>query len=114
MLCVPALRAEVVRVACPLPSSGPLPMLLALSKNVTVPVALPDPGATTETVAVKVTGWPKREGLLFELTDVVVLAWLTVCVGKEPVLAVKLASPLYTAVMLWVPMISVEFVKVAW
>ena len=68
-MCVPALRAEVVRVACPLPSSGPLPMLLALSKNVTVPVALPDPGATTETVAVKVTGWPKIEGLLFELTE---------------------------------------------
>src|SRR5438552_13201934 len=113
MLWAPILRIEVVKVAWPLPSSVPVPMLLAPSRNVTVPVGAPEPGATAETVAVKVTAWPKAEGLLSEVTVVEVLAWLTVCVGNDPVLGLKLASPAYCAVMLCAPTLRVEVAKVA-
>jgi hypothetical protein len=48
------------------------------SRNVTVPEGLPAPGATTATVAVKVTLCPKTDGLADEARLVVVLALLTV------------------------------------
>ncbi|MFZ1736665.1 MAG: hypothetical protein WAT83_01920, partial [Sphingorhabdus sp.] len=41
------------------------------SKNVTVPVGVATPGETGATVAVKVTDWPKTDGLAFEVTLVV-------------------------------------------
>ena len=46
--------------------------------NCTVPVGVPLPGETTLTVAVNVTGCPKTEGLVLDVTVVVVLALLTV------------------------------------
>ena len=61
--------------------------------NVMVPVGVPAPGATTLTVAVNVTDWPNTEGLVEELTDVVVLAGLTVCNRADDVLRLKLAFP---------------------
>jgi hypothetical protein len=60
-----------------------------------VPVGDPVFGATTLTVAVKVTGWPDKEGFEEDTTAVVVgLTEFTVCVSAAEVLAVKLLSPL--------------------
>ena len=42
-----------------------------LSKKTTLPVGVEFPGGTGLKVAVKVTGWPKTEGLTDELTAVV-------------------------------------------
>jgi hypothetical protein len=74
--------------------------------KVTVPVA--DEGAT---VAVKVTDWPNVEGLSDEASDVVVAAWPTVWVNNAEALPLKLVSPLYTAVMLWLPTARVAVLK---
>jgi len=67
--------------------------------NVTVPVGVPAPCTATLTVAVKVTDWPKTEGLTNDAKAVALLALFTVCVNVEEVLVVKLASPPYTAVI---------------
>ncbi len=93
MLCVPRLNTNVLNAAVPLLNVTGDPRLLPPSWNCTVPVGVPDPGAIADTVAVKVTDWPLTDGLLFEITVVKVLAWLTVCVGNEPVPPVKLVSP---------------------
>ena len=75
-------RLTVARVAAP-------------SLNVTVPVGVPAPGATAATVAVKVSDWPKTDGLgpVVRATVVVVLAWPTTCVTVLEALAAKLAVP---------------------
>src|SRR5262249_18462273 len=69
MECEPAVRVEVPRDACPFPSRAALPMSVAPSLNVTVPVGTDNP---PDTDAVKVTRSPKLDGLSSELTDVVV------------------------------------------
>ena len=51
---MPTARAEVANVARP-PLSVPVPMGLPPSRKVTVPLGVPVPGATADTVAVKVT-----------------------------------------------------------
>lgn len=51
-----------------------LPIVVAPSLNVTVPVGLPAPGATAATVAVNVTDCPKFDGFAPDATVVVVLA----------------------------------------
>ncbi len=61
--------------------------------NVTVPVAVPLPGETAVTVAVRVTTWPDTEGLAEEVNLVVVPSWLTVWVKTAEVLVRKLVSP---------------------
>ena len=71
-----------------------VPIGVASSLKVTVPVGVPVPGAVGVTVAVKVTDWPKTEGLTEEITTVVVPALLTVCVKFAEVLVLKLTSPL--------------------
>ena len=50
------------------------PMALPLSKNWTVPVAVPAPRAVVATVAVKVTDCPKIEGFAEDVNAVVVVA----------------------------------------
>jgi hypothetical protein len=45
--------------------------------NVTVPVAVPLPGAFTVTVAVNVTDWPNFDGFADEISAVVVSAFST-------------------------------------
>ena len=50
-------------------------------------------------VAVKVTGWPKTEGFTDDVTDVVLLALVTVC-DVLAALWLKLPSPAYWATML--------------
>jgi len=73
----PTARAEVVKAAWP----AAFRVIGAVrtaepSKNVTVPVAAAVPALTT--VAVKVTAWPKPEGLTLEVTVVVVEFWFEV------------------------------------
>ena len=79
-------------LACPVPSSVTgVPKLEPSTRNCTVPVGVPLPGATTETAAVKVTDWPKTDGLAEEATVVVVPAAFTVWPpDRVPLLAVKL------------------------
>ena len=76
------------------------PMALPLSKNWTVPVAVPAPGETAATVAVNVTDCPKTEGFTEDVNAVVVLALVTTWLTAVLVLVMKLESPEYTAVML--------------
>ena len=71
--CAPAASVEVVKVAVA-PESAAVPSVVAPSKNVTVPVGVPAPGAVTDTVAVIVTDWPKTDGLTFEVAELVVAA----------------------------------------
>ena len=69
-----------------------VPSEVTPSKNSTVPLAVPAPGAVAATVAVKVTDWPKTEGVV-EANVVVVLALLTTWLTAELVLVTKLTSP---------------------
>ncbi len=62
-MCDPVVNADVVNVAV-LPDSVPDPIFVASSKNVTVPVGVPD---AVVTVAVKVTLWPNVEGFKDEV-----------------------------------------------
>src|SRR5581483_11874078 len=112
MAWLPAASVEVVNVAVPL-FSVTVPRLVLPSRKVTFPVGVPAPGATALTVAVKVTAWPNADGLTEDVTVVVVLAWLTVCVSVAEVLVVKLVSPAYTAVMAWPATAKAAVVNVA-
>ncbi len=70
-----------------LPLNVPDPIFVVPSKNVTVPVGVPDPAVT---VAVKVTLWPNVDGFKDDITVVVVVAGggaFTVCVNTGEVLA---------------------------
>jgi len=91
---LPAASAVVTNVATP-PVSVPVPMGLPPSRKVTVPVGVPVPGATAETVALKVTDCPNTDGFAVEVTAVVELALFTTCglPVREPVLPLKLLSP---------------------
>src|SRR5207244_658538 len=82
-------------------------------RNVTVPVGVPAPGATAATVAVKVTAWPNTVGLGDAATVMALLPWFTVTVLDAEVLLVKVLSPPYSAVIEWLPTLSVLRAKVA-
>ena len=69
-------------------------MVVPSSRNATVPVGAPDPGATTLTVAVTVTDCPVTDGSTEDVSDVDVEAGVTVCVRIGDVDPVKLRSPL--------------------
>ena len=69
------------------------PRVVKPSLKPTRPVSVPAPGLSGVTVAVNVTAWPKVEGLAEELSVIVVLTGLTVCVSAV-VLALNLVSPL--------------------
>src|SRR6185437_13762631 len=114
MVRLPTARADVLKVAIP-PVSVPVPIGLAPSRNVTVPVGVPAPGATAETVAVNVTDWPKTDGFCDEVTSVAVLALFTTCglPVSERVLPVKFGSQAEFVVMVWLPPASAEVVSVA-
>ena len=71
-----------------------VPIGVPPSLKITVPVGVPVPGAVAVTVAVKVTDCLETEGLAEEVTVVVELALLTVCVRVDELLGLKLASPL--------------------
>ena len=97
--CEPMVSVEIESVAV-FPASAPVPMIVAPSLNVTVPVAVPDPGATAATVAVNVTDWPEVEGFVPLTSVVVVLDWFTVCETVFEALAAKIVVPAYDAVRL--------------
>ena len=108
---LPAVSAEVEKVATPEPLSVPVPSVVVPSRKVTVPVAVP--GVLSDTVAVKVIEVPKVDGLTEVTTALVVLALFTVCVRIEELLPRKLLLPPYAAVIERLPPASNEVVNVA-
>src|SRR2546427_10777663 len=68
MVCVPWDRAEVVKLATPLPRLAGEPSGRPSHLNWTVPVGIPPPGATADSVAVKVRFEPVPDGLAEEVT----------------------------------------------
>jgi hypothetical protein len=62
------------------------PMSVVPFKNWTVPVGVPAPGLTAETVALSVTVPPRPDGLGVTVTSEVVLAWATTTVVAVDVL----------------------------
>ena len=92
MAWVPTVSAKVVNVALP-PESVAVPSVVAPSKNVTVPVGVPAPGAAALTVAMNTTEWPNTEGFTVDVTVVETDALFTVCVMAAEVLPPKLLSP---------------------
>lgn len=107
----PTAREEVVKVAAPLEFSVAVPIDVLPSRKVTVPVGIPAVGLAT--VALKVTGWPATQGLNDEVSVTVVGMLLTTSVNAADVLEPKFVSPLYCAVIEWMPMASEDVVKVA-
>src|SRR5215469_10963313 len=99
---LPAASPAVVNAADP-PLSAAAPRTVEPSRNCTVPVA-----PEGDTVAVNVTDWPETDGFRDETMATVAASFDTVTFTAEDVLAASLASPLYAAVMLWVPAASVE------
>ena len=91
-------KPPVMKVAVP-PLKVAVPSAAELSLKVTIPVGVPEPGAFTVTIAVKVTGWPKTDGLLLELSVVVVGAWLPTCWSALDALVRKFPSPPYLALI---------------
>jgi hypothetical protein len=79
--------------------------------KVTVPeIAWPENDVTVE---VKVTLWPKVDGLPLDVTVAVVLYRFTVSLNFGEVLDENLVSPEYVAVMEWAPADKEEVVSIA-
>lgn len=89
MVCTATLRSEVLNVAWP-ETRFPVPIAAAPSKNVTVPVGVPEPLLT---VAVNVTAFPNTAGFCDEVTEVLVAIPFTVWLSGVEVLGSKVASP---------------------
>ena len=92
-----AVSVETLKVAWPLPFTGvAAPKMVVGVAQVPPSMSVTDPVVTglapDVTVAVKVTDWPKVEGLGVEPSAVDVLAWLTVWLTL-PLLVAKLALP---------------------
>jgi hypothetical protein len=92
MECVPTERIDVAKLALP-ELKVAVPNVAMPSRKVTLPVGVPEPGATALTVAVNVTNCRNTAGFTEETTTVEVLARFTVCVMAADVLALKLVSP---------------------
>lgn len=108
---VPTVSVDVVKAATPLLSNVPLPSVVAPSRKLAVPVGVPE--VLDVIVAVNVT-WVPLVAEATELTNAVVVATgVMVSVAAAEVLALKLESPPYAAVMECVPTVSIEIVKVA-
>lgn len=75
IVCTPAVRSTVVKLAIPVAFSVPVPIAAAPSKKVTDPVGVPEPLLT---VAVKVIDCVNVAGLAEEVTVVVVAMPFTV------------------------------------
>ena len=88
-------KVEVLKVALP-PLSVPVPSEVDPSLKVTVPVGVPPLDVT---VAVNFTEAPNVDGFSEDVTDVELVAALTVCVSTAEVLPPKSVLPPYTAVM---------------
>ena len=91
---VPTARLESAGLlALPPERLTALPKFTPLVLNCTVPAGVPVPGATALTVAVKVTAWPKTDGLAEEARVVALLDGLTTWLTAVEVLPLKLLSP---------------------
>src|SRR5262245_14555683 len=99
----PVREKERLMRAWPLPSSLTRATIFLPTKNVTVPVGVPAPGATAATLAEKVTAWPVTARLTDDPRVSVVAAGLTVTVVAAEVLAAKPLTPKKEAVSAWVP-----------
>ena len=108
MLCVPRVNADVLIVAV-VPDRDTVPRFVEPSKNVTLPVG----DVKAETVAVRVIFCPTVEGLTEDMTCTLEDPLVTSCGNMGDVLVAKLASPLYTAVMLCIPGVNVDMLKLA-
>jgi hypothetical protein len=114
--CVAVASDDACSVATPALLRLPVPMDVAPSRNVTVPVGsvTPDAGVT---VAVSVIGCPKTAGFANETSTVVVpvnaAEFTTSLSTGEDVLPLKVALPVYTAVMGSVPTGREEIISVA-
>ena len=106
---MPTGSVEIVRVLVPVNVwvASVVPPLL----KVTVPEIVWPEG--DETVDVKVTLWPKVDGLPLDVTVAVVPYRFTVSLNFGEVLGANLVSPEYVAVMERVPAASEEVVNVA-
>ena len=69
--------------------------------------------ADDDTVTAKLTACPERAGFSDETIPMLVVAFVTLCVSAAAVLPIKLLSPVYTALIEWVPAASVLVVRVA-
>src|SRR5207247_796398 len=101
MGCVPAVKDDVLNVATPpaFKAAG-APRFVPLSLNCTVPVGVPAPEVT---VAVKVTLWPKFDGVNEESSAVAVLAFAMLKVCGTFAAGLKFALPGSAAVMVHEP-----------
>ena len=88
----PTTSFEVLKVACPLAFSVPVPSVVAPSLKVTDPVGVPSPEMAA-TTAVKVTDWPKTEGAA-EVVTVTSLVHRPTCSLRPLVLGLNVALPL--------------------
>jgi hypothetical protein len=88
----PTASDEVVKLALP-PESVAVPRVTAPSTKLTVPVGVPEAGATAVTVATNVADWPNTVGFKIDETVAELLALLTVCVMAAEVPVAKLLSP---------------------
>ena len=93
MLCFPTANVDVVKVALPEEFKVPAPIDVAPSRNVTVPVGVPELGEVATTVAVNVTGVKASVGFAEEASVVEVEALFTVWSSGAEVLPPKFASP---------------------
>src|SRR5262249_33527912 len=92
MECVPAVRLEVVKFACPFAPTAADPRRVPLSANVTVPVTT-GPDRLLETLTGKVTAWPVAARFRDAVTATLRTSLTTTLTGEEW-LATKLVSPL--------------------
>jgi hypothetical protein len=91
MECWPRARVDEERVATPEPFNGADPSVVAPSLNVTVPVGTPD--EEPETLAVRETAVPTRDGFALDAKEIEMFSW-TISLTAADVLARLLGSPL--------------------
>src|SRR5690349_5736059 len=100
----------------PVSAIVPLPIERPPSLKTTVPVgAVPELPLASLTVAVNVTDAPSVCDGADDITAIVLAPCVTICVTGEPLLSLgsKLASPLYVAVIMWLPRPSVLMARAA-
>jgi hypothetical protein len=79
-VCPPSASVAVLNVAVPVEFNLTVARTVLPSRNVTVPLGVPEPGAAVFTVAVNVTDCPSTDELAELATVVLVVAGATVCV----------------------------------
>src|SRR5262245_5446181 len=110
----PPAAAKLVVSLAVLPAPTPtVPRTTSPSRNVTVPVGVPAPGATADTVAVKITAWPVAAGLTDDPRTIVVDAGLTVTPTAAETLSSKPPLAAKEAVSVWLATPS-DTARVAW